>query len=81
MQNNQDQDEIDYEVGQEQLDAVDRMLEELDMDEQFDRGNVFFILSPFPSFAIPSISLAVSECRALSLYVTSAKRQHSSSFN
>ncbi|KAF9272915.1 hypothetical protein BGZ88_004246 [Linnemannia elongata] len=37
MQNNQDQDEIDYEVGQEQLDAVDRMLEELDMDEQFDR--------------------------------------------
>ncbi|KAG9067312.1 hypothetical protein KI688_012095 [Linnemannia hyalina] len=37
MQNNADQDEIDYEVGQEQLDAVDRMLEELDMDEQFDR--------------------------------------------
>ncbi|KAG0058045.1 hypothetical protein BGZ90_005185, partial [Linnemannia elongata] len=37
MQNNQDQDEFDYEVGQEQLDAVDRMLEELDMDEQFDR--------------------------------------------
>ncbi|KAF9152411.1 hypothetical protein BG015_005310 [Linnemannia schmuckeri] len=37
MQNDQDQDEIDYEVGQEQLDAVDRMLEELDMDEQFDR--------------------------------------------
>ncbi|KAF9131749.1 hypothetical protein BGW39_001351 [Mortierella sp. 14UC] len=33
----QDQDDIDYEVGQEQLDAVDRMLEELDMDEQFDR--------------------------------------------
>ncbi|KAF8924510.1 hypothetical protein BGZ47_003960 [Haplosporangium gracile] len=37
MQNDQDQDDIDYEVGQEQLDAVDRMLEELDMDEQFDR--------------------------------------------
>ncbi|KAG0298252.1 hypothetical protein BGZ96_001218 [Linnemannia gamsii] len=35
MQN--DHEEIDYEVGQEQLDAVDRMLEELDMDEQFDR--------------------------------------------
>ncbi|KAF9095230.1 hypothetical protein BGX23_000839 [Mortierella sp. AD031] len=32
-----DKDDIDYEVGQEQLDAVDRMLEELDLDEQFDR--------------------------------------------
>ncbi|GJJ71298.1 hypothetical protein EMPS_03648 [Entomortierella parvispora] len=30
-------DDIDYEVSQEQLDAVDRMLEELDMDEHLDR--------------------------------------------
>ncbi|KAG0372930.1 hypothetical protein BGX24_012389 [Mortierella sp. AD032] len=35
--NQQEHDNIVYEVGQEQLDAVDRMLEELDMDEQFDR--------------------------------------------
>ena len=27
-----------YEVGQEQLDAVDRMLDELDLEESFDRG-------------------------------------------
>jgi len=31
-------DDIDYEVSQEQLDAVDRMLEELDMEEQLGRG-------------------------------------------
>jgi hypothetical protein len=43
----QDQDDINYEVGQEQLDAVDRMLEELDMDEQFDRGKRFFYLHLF----------------------------------
>lgn len=58
MQNNQDQDEIDYEVGQEQLDAVDRMLEELDMDEEFDRGNVFFFFFCHPPF--PSLLLRVN---------------------
>lgn len=81
MQNNQGQDEIDYEVGQEQLDAVDRMLEELDMDEQFDRGNVFSSF-PLPHLSLfPSISPAVDERRTRSLYVTSAKRQRPSSFN
>lgn len=35
---NQDDEGFYYEVSQEQLDAVDRMLAELDMDEQFDRG-------------------------------------------
>ncbi|KAF9929403.1 hypothetical protein FBU30_001607 [Linnemannia zychae] len=35
--NHSDQGDMsDYEVGQEQLDAVDRMLEELDMDDRFD---------------------------------------------
>ncbi|KAG0368132.1 hypothetical protein BGZ54_002616 [Gamsiella multidivaricata] len=37
MQTNEQGDEPSYEVGQEQLDAVDRMLEELDLDERFDR--------------------------------------------
>jgi hypothetical protein len=39
MHANEQGDEPTYEVGQEQLDAVDRMLEELDLDEQFDRGS------------------------------------------
>ncbi|KAG0229140.1 hypothetical protein B0O80DRAFT_429952 [Mortierella sp. GBAus27b] len=35
----EDQDDApNYEVGQEQLDAVDRMLEELDLDDGFDRA-------------------------------------------
>ncbi|KAF9942052.1 hypothetical protein BGZ65_011353 [Modicella reniformis] len=34
----EDQDDtLSYYVGQEQLDAVDRMLEEMDLDERFDR--------------------------------------------
>ncbi|KAF9090178.1 hypothetical protein BGX27_002321 [Mortierella sp. AM989] len=37
MRTQEFQDEPNYEVGQEQLDAVDRMLEELDLDEEFDR--------------------------------------------
>ncbi|KAG0049999.1 asparagine-linked glycosylation protein [Gryganskiella cystojenkinii] len=37
MLNHEQGDDIDYEVTQEQLDAVDRMLEELDMDEQLGR--------------------------------------------
>ncbi|KAF9186935.1 hypothetical protein BGZ51_001245 [Haplosporangium sp. Z 767] len=37
MHMNQQGEEPNYEVNQEQLDAVDRMLEELDLDEQFDR--------------------------------------------
>ncbi|KAG0330041.1 hypothetical protein BGZ99_008764 [Dissophora globulifera] len=37
MQTNEQGDEVSYEVGQEQLDAVDRMLEELDLEERFDR--------------------------------------------
>jgi len=36
--NSQEDEGFYYEVNQEQLDAVDRMLAELDMDEQFDRG-------------------------------------------
>ncbi|KAI8601473.1 hypothetical protein EDD21DRAFT_374411 [Dissophora ornata] len=36
MSTNEYEDEPSYEVGQEQLDAVDRMLEELDLDEQID---------------------------------------------
>lgn len=36
--NSQEDEGFYYEVSQEQLDAVDRMLAELDMDEQFDRG-------------------------------------------
>ncbi|KAF9350418.1 hypothetical protein BGX26_011409 [Mortierella sp. AD094] len=35
MRVQQSQDEPSYEVGQEQLDAVDRMLEELDLGEEF----------------------------------------------
>ncbi|KAI1317654.1 Myblike DNAbinding domain-containing protein [Mortierella claussenii] len=41
MQTDDQGDELTYEVGQEQLDAVDRMLEELDLDEQFDRVDRF----------------------------------------
>ncbi|KAF9993115.1 hypothetical protein BGZ80_004060 [Entomortierella chlamydospora] len=37
MREQESQDEPSYEVGQEQLDAVDRMLEELDLDEEFGR--------------------------------------------
>ncbi|KAG0259422.1 hypothetical protein BG011_002634 [Mortierella polycephala] len=37
MHMNQQGEEPNYEVNQEQLDAVDRMLEELDLDEHFDR--------------------------------------------
>jgi hypothetical protein len=69
MQN--DQDEIDYEVGQEQLDAVDRMLEELDMDEQFDRGKVHRT----------SIHLSLSLAVGMHTSLQGTKRQHSSSFN
>ncbi|KAF9572230.1 hypothetical protein EC968_010096 [Mortierella alpina] len=37
MQTDEQETESGYEVGQEQLDAVDRMLEELDLEENFDR--------------------------------------------
>ncbi|KAF9960789.1 hypothetical protein BGZ72_005954 [Mortierella alpina] len=37
MQTDEHDIESSYEVGQEQLDAVDRMLEELDLEESFDR--------------------------------------------